>query len=377
MRILIAPDSYKESLTSLEVATAISKGFQEIFPHAEYLLLPVADGGEGTKEAIIDTTNGEYISVQVMDPLGHLTKAKYGITGNKKTAVIEMAAASGLMLVPEKERNPLITTSFGTGELIIDALNRGVEHIILGIGGSATNDGGVGMLQALGVEFKDENDNEISLGGKFLKNIRTINIDNLHPRVKSCYFEIACDVENTLTGHSGASYIFGPQKGATPDMVKELDAALMNYANKIQEQLNINVHSLKGGGAAGGMGVATYAFLGGEMKSGIDIVLDVLNLNNLVKDVDLVITGEGRIDGQTIHGKAPIGVAKIAKRYNKPVIAIAGSLGKDFELAYDHGLDAIFSIMNRPCSLEEAYLSSVTNLYNTARNIAATLKVSY
>lgn len=376
MKILIASDSYKESLSALQVAEAIECGFKEVFPQAHYHLLPVADGGEGTVDAVIAATHGTYMTVDVMAPLGNTIQAQYGITGDGKTAIIEMAVASGLMLVPLTERNPLKTTSFGTGELIKDALDRGIRHIILGIGGSATNDGGVGMLQALGVRFLNVDGKVIDRGGAALKHLHTIDVATIHPNVSECVFEIACDVDNPLLGDKGATAVFGPQKGATPDTIQLLEEALEHYAHKIHETFQMDVRSLKGGGAAGGMGVAAHIFLRGQLRSGIEIVLDLLKIADLIQDVDLVITGEGRIDGQSIYGKTPIGVAKVAKFYHKPVIGIAGSLGMGAEQTHDYGLDAIFSTVNQPCTLEEAYKNSHDNVRSTARNIAAILHMS-
>ena len=375
MKIVIAPDSFKESLTALEVATLIQRGFMEIFPEQDYQLIPVADGGEGTVRSIIDATNGRYLTALVTAPLGNKIKASYGITGDGRCAIIEMAEASGLALVKKDERNPYITTSFGTGELILDALDQGVSKIILGIGGSATNDGGVGMIQALGGHFLDEEGRELPFGGKALKHLATIDLSNLDPRIENCDFEVACDVDNPLTGERGASMIFGPQKGAIPEMVKVLDYALYHYATIIDEMLGVDINAIKGSGAAGGMGAACVAFLKGHLRPGIDIVMEAVGLEEAVRSADLVITGEGRIDHQTCFGKTPIGVAKIAKRYNKPVIAIAGSLGDGYESVYQHGIDAVFSITNRPMSLEEAYETTPENLQNMARNIALIYKI--
>lgn len=376
MHILIAPDSYKESLTALEVAQTIEKGFKEIFPYATYTLLPVADGGEGTVTSIIDATDGQYITKEVTDPLGNPIKATYGITGNGETAIIEMSAASGLMHVPKNSRNPYYTTSYGTGELIVDALEQGVAHIILGIGGSATNDGGAGMLQALGVRLLDQNDVDIEFGGLALNTLHHIDLSNIHPKISNCRFDIACDVDNPLIGERGASAVFGPQKGASPEMVTILDQALQHYGNKILESVNIDVKYIKGAGAAGGMGAACLAFLRGKLEPGINIVMKTVKLHEAVQKADLVITGEGRIDGQTIFGKTPIGVARVAKQFDAPVIAIAGCLGDGSELTLDEGIDAVFSITNAPMTLEEAYEKTPKNLQTTARNIAAIYKMN-
>lgn len=375
MKIVIAPDSYKESLTAIQIAKIIQSGFTEVFPDADYQLIPVADGGEGTVRSIIDATKGRYLTKKVTGPLRNQVEAIYGITGDGRCAIIEMAEASGLALVKKDERNPYITTSFGTGELILDALDQGVSKIILGIGGSATNDGGVGMIQALGGRFLDEEGRELPFGGKALKHLVTIDLSNLDPRIENCDFEVACDVDNPLTGERGASMIFGSQKGATPEMVKVLDYALYHYATLLEETLGVDVNSIKGAGAAGGMGAACVAFLKGHLRPGIDIVIEAVNLEASVQEADLVITGEGKIDLQTCFGKTPVGVAKIAKKYQKPVIAIAGSLGEGYELTADHGIDAVFSVVNSPVSLEEAIEATPDNLLQLARNIAMVYKL--
>lgn len=375
MKIVIAPDSYKESLSASGVATAIEAGFREIFPDATYVKIPVADGGEGTVEAMVAATAGSIVNLRVTGPLGAPVDAFYGLSGDACTAFIEMAAASGLELVPAAQRDPLTTTSFGTGELIKSALDKGVGHIIIGIGGSATNDGGAGMMQALGARLLDEQQNEIGFGGGALPGLAKIDISGLDARVRQCRFEVACDVTNPLTGRDGASAIFGPQKGATPQLVKQLDSALAHYAAIIQRDLDIDVLHIPGGGAAGGMGAALHAFCQADLRRGIEIVTEALGLAELVKDASLVITGEGRIDSQSINGKVPIGVAQVAKRFNKPVIGIAGSLTADVGVVHQHGLDAVFSVLYSICTLEEALTNAETNLRLAARNIAATLKI--
>ncbi len=374
MKIVIAPDSYKESLSALEVATAIEMGFREIWPDADYVKLPVADGGEGTVEAMVAATQGHLVHVDVTGPLGNTIQAFYGLSGDERTAFIEMAAASGLEQVPANLRDPLKTTSWGTGELIRHALDAGVEHIIIGIGGSATNDGGAGMVQALGARLLDAQDEDIAHGAMGLESLTRIDISQLDPRLAGCRIEVACDVTNPLTGKEGASVVFGPQKGATTEMIPRLDRALTHYAQLIARDLDVNVLELAGGGAAGGMGAALYAFCGAQLRRGIEIVTDALRLDACVADADLVVTGEGRIDSQTIHGKVPVGVAKIAKRYNKPVIGIAGSLTADVGVVHLHGLDAVFSVIYTICSLDEALKNASENVRMTARNVAATLK---
>lgn len=375
MKIVIAPDSYKESLSALEVATAIENGFRDIFPTAEYVKLPVADGGEGTVEAMVAATGGRIVPIDVTGPLGERVDGFYGLSGDEQSAFIEMAAASGLERVAPSKRNPLITTSWGTGELIRHALDAGVKHIIIGIGGSATNDGGAGMVQALGAKLLDAHGQPVGQGGGELANLARIDVSELDRRLADCRIEVACDVTNPLTGEEGASAIFGPQKGATPEMIVTLDNALEHYAQVIARDLDIDVLHLAGGGAAGGMGAALYAFCGAQLRQGIEIVTDALHLDEQVADADLVITGEGRIDSQTIHGKVPVGVARVAKRYNKPVIGIAGSLTADVGVVHDHGIDAVFSVIYTICSLEDALENASENVRMAARNIAAVLKV--
>ncbi|MEM6162109.1 glycerate kinase [Erwinia sp. P6884] len=375
MKIVIAPDSYKESLSAQQVATQIELGFREIFPDAHYVKLPVADGGEGTVEAMVAATDGHIVRLDVTGPLGESVPAFYGLSGDGSCAYIEMAAASGLELVPAAKRDPLITTSWGTGELIRNALDKGVEHFIIGIGGSATNDGGAGMVQALGAKLLDKRGEQIGFGGGELSSIDSIDMREFDARIQHCRFEVACDVTNPLLGKEGASAVFGPQKGATPELVTQLDNALAHYAGIILRDLGIDVLSVPGGGAAGGMGVALHAFCQAELRRGIEIVTEALGLDELVKEATLVITGEGRIDSQTIHGKVPIGVAKVAKRYNKPVIGIAGSLTEDVSVVHQHGLDAVFSVLYSICTLEEALDNAAENVRMTARNIAASLAI--
>ena len=375
MKIVIAPDSYKESLSALEVASAIERGFREIYPNADYHKLPVADGGEGTVEAMVAATQGRVVEVEVTGPLGDTVQGFYGLSGDEQSAYIEMAAASGLELVPSDKRCPLTTTSWGTGELIRHALDAGVKHIIIGLGGSATNDGGAGMAQALGVKLLTADNQAIAPGGAGLETLERIDISELDARLAECRIEVACDVTNPLTGEEGASAVFGPQKGATPEMISRLDAALEHYAQCVKRCLDIDVLRLEGGGAAGGMGAALYAFCGAELRPGIEIVTDALHLDKLVADADLVITGEGRIDSQTIHGKVPVGVARVAKRYNVPVIAIGGSLTPDVGVVHEHGLDVVFSVLYRICTLEDALRDAEDNLFMAAQNIAAVLKI--
>ncbi|MEY8711726.1 glycerate kinase [Mangrovibacter phragmitis] len=375
MKIVIAPDSYKESLSATQVAQAIEKGFREIFPDAEYVSVPVADGGEGTVDAMITATQGVRMSSPVTGPLGQQVMAEWGISGDGKTAFIEMAQASGLALVPPEQRNPLLTTSRGTGELILHALEKGAQNIIIGIGGSATNDGGAGMVQALGARLTDEAGEEIGFGGGSLLQLRNIDISNMDSRLAHCVINVACDVTNPLLGEYGASRIFGPQKGATESMIRTLDYNLDHFADIIKSALNVDVKNVPGAGAAGGMGAALMSFLGAELRSGIEIVTEALNLEEHIHDCTWVVTGEGRLDSQSIHGKVPVGIASVAKKYHKPVIGIAGSLTKDVAVVHQYGIDAVFSVLSSIGSLEEAFRGAFENIYRESRNIAATLMV--
>lgn len=374
MKIVIAPDSFKESLSALEAANAIERGFKAIFPNAEYRKMPMADGGEGTVQSLVDATNGSIEERTVTGPLGEPVKAFFGLMGDGKTAIIEMAAASGLHLVPAEKRNPLFTSTRGTGELISAALDLGVKHIIIGIGGSATNDGGAGMVQALGGRLLDEAGLNIGPGGGALCELASIDLTGLDARLKDVHVEVACDVDNPLTGPRGASAIFGPQKGATPEMVELLDRNLTHFANIVEKELDKSFRDIEGAGAAGGLGASLLAFLNADLKRGIDIVLGAVNFEDTVKDADLVITGEGRIDSQTIYGKTPIGVAKAAKKYGVSVIGLAGSLADDSHVVYEHGIDALFSIVPGVITLPDAFEHAAIYTERTARNIAASLK---
>lgn len=375
MKIVIAPDSFKENLTALEVANAIEAGFKRIFPNAEYVKLPMADGGEGTVQSLVDATQGRLIETEVTAPLGNQVKSFFGLSGDGKTAIIEMAAASGLHLVPMDKRDPCQTTSFGTGELIKQALDLGIQHIILGIGGSATNDGGAGMLQALGLRLLDKNGQSIGFGGTALSNLAEIQMADLDPRLQHVQIEVACDVNNPLCGERGASAIFGPQKGATPEMVKELDAALAHFAKIAERDFDKQIQEQPGAGAAGGMGGGLLLLPNVQLKAGVQIVLDNLKLADQVKEADLVITGEGRMDAQSILGKTPIGVARTAKQLNKPVIAIVGCLREDYEVVYEHGIDAVFPIIRNLGDLPTILKQGEQNLVSTAQNVARLLSL--
>jgi len=375
MKIVIAPDSFKESLSADKCAQAIKAGFADVFPDAEYVCLPIADGGEGTVEAMVAATGGRIVHLAVTGPMGEPVKAFYGLTGEGKAAVIEMAAASGLMLVSPQARNPMVASSYGTGELIRHALDAGIRHIILGIGGSATVDGGMGMAQALGVRFIDAQGEALVAGGEALARLAQIDMAGLDARLHECVIEVACDVDNPLTGPRGAAAVFGPQKGATPAMVEALERGLVNYARVLEALTGDDFSTLAGGGAAGGMGLAAGVFLGAELKPGIDIVLSAVKLEQAMEHATFVITGEGRIDSQTAGGKAPVGVASIARQHNVPVIGIAGVLGEGVEVVHQHGIDVVFSILPRLAPLSDVLAEGEANLYYCARNIASTLKL--
>lgn len=375
MKVVIAPDAFKGSLSAKLVADAIAVGLLKADPSLEVIKIPMADGGEGTVEALTDATGGRIIRLAVKDPLMRVIDASYGILGDGVTAVIEMAKASGLPLLSEDERNPLITSSYGTGELMMDALHRGCTNIIIGLGGSATNDAGQGMLRALGVKFLDAENKEIPHGGAGLHRLTSLDVSNLDPRIANCSIVAACDVNNPLVGKMGATEIFARQKGATEAMVMTLEKSLQQFGQIVHEILHVDVNHLEGAGAAGGMGAAVMAFLGASLEKGIDIVLEKTGLERIVKDADLVITGEGFMDEQTLYGKAPMGVARVASRYDVPVIAIAGGLGEGIECLYDHGFSAFFAIVDKPMRLEEAIRHSEVLLTNLSERLMRTLMI--
>lgn len=375
MKVIIAPDSFKESIDALGVANAIEKGFRKVFPDVDIVKIPMADGGEGTVQSIISVTNGKIMRKNVTGPLGETVEAYFGILGDRQTAIIEMAAASGLHLVPKEKRNPLWMTTKGTGELILAAVEAGATKIIIGLGGSATNDGGMGMAKALGIKFLDDDGKEIGDGGGNLSKLAKIDVSNMDPRLQNLKILVACDVESPLIGENGASRIFGPQKGASPSMIQQLDENLAHYAEIIKRDIGKDVAHLPGSGAAGGLGAGLIAFLNAELKSGVELVLEATNFKEQLKDAELVITGEGKIDSQTIYGKTPIGVAKLAKESGVPVIAIAGNLSHDFEVVYDYGIDALFSIVPGVTTIEEALSKAAMNIENTATNIARLYKL--
>ncbi|QLH63607.1 glycerate kinase [Serratia symbiotica] len=375
-KVVIAPDSFKESLSALEVADAIECGFSQIFPQVRYIKLPMADGGEGTVESMVAATDGEIIELEVTGPLGRPVQAFYGLLGDGETAVIEMAAASGLHLVPNGQRDPRITTSYGTGELMLAALAHGVKAMVLGMGGSATNDGGAGMIQALGARLLDAQRQPLPPGGAALAQLAHIDLVGLDPRLRQLSITAACDVDNPLCGEKGASAVFGPQKGTTPQMVAQLDAALRHYGELMEQVTGREIVRQPGTGAAGGMGAALLGMLEARLRPGIEIVIEALRLEEAVRGADLVITGEGRLDSQSIHGKTPIGVARVAKRHGLPVIGIAGSLAPDYQVVHLHGIDAAFSVLDRIVTLEEALAGSAHNLEVTARNVAAVWRLA-
>lgn len=354
MKILVAPDSFKGSMTSVEASESIARGIISAYPDIRVKKLPLSDGGEGLVDCLVKATGGNMLSKTVTGPLGNPVVAPWGILGDNKTAVIEMASASGLLLLPEEKRDPRFTTTYGTGELIKAALDKKCINIILGLGGSATNDGGSGMVQALGAELLNRDGEPIPFGGSALAELDKIDTGNLDPRIEAVTFQVACDVDNPLTGEKGASVVFGPQKGATPEMVTELDRALSHYAEIIKRDLNRDVEHMPGAGAAGGVGAGVVAFLNGKLTSGIDLVLEAVGLEKELTDCDLIISGEGKFDAQSAYGKVPVGVARLAKKFQVPVIILAGSVYKITEQLHEKGITACFSIINEPMPLEVA-----------------------
>ena len=369
MKVVVAIDSLKGSLSSLEAGSAISEGIHRALKDAEVIVRPMADGGEGTVEALALGMNGRIEKIKVTGPLGDPVEAVYGIIDETHTAIIEMSAAAGITLINEQERNPLDTTTFGVGEMIKDAIKKGCRHFIVGIGGSATNDGGIGMLQALGFGFLDVNGNQVSYGAKGLKDIEKITDEEVLPELKECYFKVACDVSNTLCGDQGCSAIFGPQKGATPSMIMQMDKWLADYAGLTQEKYPKANMKQAGTGAAGGLGFAFLSYMNASLESGIKIILDETKLESYVREADIVITGEGRLDGQTVMGKAPIGVADIAKKYGKTVIAFSGCVTEDAVLCNEHGIDAFFPILRTVTTLSDAMDSE-----NARKNMISTVE---
>ena len=374
MKIVIAPDSFKESLSAKQVAQSIAKGIGKVIPEAEIVQIPVSDGGEGLLDALIEPLGGEIISVEVKDPLLRNIHAAFGILEDKKTGIIEMATASGLELLTESEKNPLITSTFGTGQLIKEALDRGCSIIIIGLGGSATNDGGIGMIKALGGKFLNKKREEIGDGGGGLDKLYSIDLSNFDQRIAQCEIIAACDVSNPLTGINGASLVYGAQKGGSPQELEQLDRNLSHYASVIRSGIGIDIDTPAGAGAAGGLGAALLGFFNAKLISGIDLIIESLELERHVKDADLVITGEGKIDGQTLQGKTVLGVAAIAKKHNVPVIAIAGKVGDGIDEIYDLGVTSIFSITDQPMQLEEAMEQADILIQSCIENIMRIVK---
>ncbi|RDY25990.1 glycerate kinase [Romboutsia weinsteinii] len=377
MKIVISIDSLKGSLTSIEAANAIKEGILNVDNRAEIIVMPLADGGEGTVEALVEGMNGEEQIISVTGPIIKKVNATYGILKDTNTAIIEMAQASGLPLVPKELRNPLNTTTYGVGEIIKEAINKGCRNFIVGIGGSATNDCGIGMLQALGYEFYDKDNNLVGLGGKVLNEIEKINTENRLKELDECNFKIACDVNNPLYGKNGAAHIYGPQKGATDEIIEELDRGLIKFSEVVKRELGKDIANVEGAGAAGGLGFGFLGFLNSKLESGIKIILDEIKLEDVVKDADFVITGEGRLDNQTAMGKAPIGVAKLAKKHGAKVIAIAGCTTDDAVKCNEEGIDAYFSIVNSSMTIEEAMNkeTATKNMMSTTTQIFNLIKV--
>ncbi|MBG9981360.1 glycerate kinase [Facklamia sp. DSM 111018] len=367
MKIVIASDSFKEACSAKEACQAIEKGVRQVFSEAEVELVPMADGGEGTTEALVDASGGQYCSTKVKGPLGKEIEAQYGLLGDGKTAVIEMAAASGIQLIDRQDRNPLITSTFGTGQLIADCLDKGITKIILGIGGSATNDGGAGMAQALGYRLLDPVGEEIGLGGGSLDRLSEIDSSKVHPRLAECQIQVACDVTNPLCGEEGASAVFGPQKGADPEMVVRLDQNLRHFAKIIEETFDKKVDQIPGSGAAGGLGAGLLAFTNAHLQPGVEIVIETVKLREKMQNADYCFTGEGQIDFQTQYGKTPFGVMKTAKETapQMKVIALAGSVGKGIEDLYTLGFDCVLSITPGASELSDLLRDTEANLVDT------------
>jgi glycerate kinase len=377
MKVVIAPDSFKGSLPALEASAAIERGIKKVMPEANTVLVPVADGGEGTMDSLVSATGGRRMEVTVTGPLASPVQASYGILGDNKTCVIEMASASGLYLIRAEQRNPMLTTTFGTGQLIKHALDEGCRQFILAIGGSATNDGGIGMLQALRMRLLDAEGNDVGFGGGELRRIVELDDRNFDPRVAEADFLIASDVQNPLIGPQGASHVFGPQKGATEEMVNMLDEYVRHWADLIERKTGIHLHDRPGAGAAGGIGGAFQAFFPTKMKRGIDVVIEYTKLTDNLEGADLVITGEGRIDSQTASGKTPMGVAQEAQKKGIPVIVLAGSIGRGIETLYQYGIHSFHSIVSAPMTLEEAMERGSELLELAAEQVFRTYTASY
>ena len=375
MRVVVAPDSFKGCLTALEVGEALKAGILLVHRQAVVDVVPMADGGEGTVRSLVDASSGQVLRAEVLDPLGRPIVAEFGLMGDSKTAVIEMAAASGLPLLKEQERNPMATTTFGTGQLIKAALDAGATRLIVGIGGSATNDGGAGMAQALGVKLLDEAGREVGRGGGSLKRLARIDMSGMDPRIAGVEVTVACDVTNPLTGPDGASAVYGPQKGATPDTVEELDRALSHYADIILRQLGVDIAHVEGAGAAGGLGAGLIAFLRATLRPGVDIVIEATRLADRIAGADLIITGEGRLDSQTRMGKTPMGVARVAQQHGVPVVGVAGQVADDADVLHDLGFAALIGIVDGPMTLTESVRSAQKLLIRTGARIIRLIEV--
>ena len=371
MNVVIAIDSFKGSLSSLEAGESAANGIKKVYPDATTVIRPLADGGEGTVDALVAGCGGKMTTVSVTGPLGETVSCQYGIVSATKTAIIEMAVAAGITLVPPQKKNPLHTTTYGVGEIIADAVKRGCRHFLIGIGGSATNDGGIGMLQALGFGMLDENGNQVEFGAKGLRQLKSITTSHVLPELSKCTFRVACDVTNPLCGSTGCSAVFGPQKGADSEMINMMDRWLKDYALLSRKYFPDVNESLSGAGAAGGLGFAFLTFLHATLESGIKIVLEETKLRDYIQKADMVVTGEGRLDGQTVMGKAPIGVAKIAKEYGKPVIAFSGCVTKDSIACNEHGIDAFFPVLRSVSTLDEAMCrtNAMQNIEDTAEQV--------
>jgi len=369
MRIVIAPDSFKECLTANQVAVAISEGIKKVIPYAEIIFIPIADGGEGTVEALVSATGGKIIQASAVDALNRPIQSFYGILGDNKTAVIEMAAASGIELLAPEEQNPMITSTYGTGLLLKAAMEEGFTEIILGIGGSATNDGGAGMAQALGFGLLDGNNHTIGWGGGSLGELHQIDFSKVHPLLRKVKITVACDVQNPLLGSTGATLVYGPQKGATPQMVETLEKNLTHYAQILAQEFGVNFASIPGGGAAGGLGAGLMAFCQAEMLPGFSLISKLTNLEEHIQTASLVLTSEGKIDAQTAFGKTISGVAQLGKKYRVPVIALAGTVSDDLTELHKQGLTSAFAIANRPMSLEESKTNATELLAATSEQI--------
>ncbi len=377
MKIIIAPDSFKGSMTAQQISETLTMGMKSVFPEADYIQIPVADGGEGTVKTLVNITGGKIIPAKVSGPMGRSVDAYYGILGDQQTAVIEMAVASGITMVKKEERNPLYTTTYGTGELIRHALDQGIRKMMIGLGGSGTNDGGTGMAQALGIQFFDKKDQLIQdkMNGYLMGQVQRINMSSLHPKIKGCEVMVACDVDNLFSGPNGAARIYAPQKGADPEVVRILDDHLNRLAFIIKRDLGISINQLAGAGAAGGLGGGLVAFLNAKLQRGIEIILKHINFENTIRDADLIITGEGKIDETTLRGKTPLGIARMASRCNIPVIAIAGEVALTSDQIYNEGVDLLLSITNGPISETSAMAHAPELVRRCGERVARLIKM--